>query len=122
MSNSTPRSLESWGDLLEAVRETEDDLAGVAPFRDALIGAHTRASALKALRDTLQASTSDARRHTREAMVEGKDAAVALRGFIQSLLGTRNEKLLTYGLQPKGSHCRRWRKKGAGVRKRVAAK
>jgi hypothetical protein len=122
MSNSTPRSLENWEDLLQAVQETEDELTGVAPFRDALIGAHTRAAALKSLRDTLQTSTSDARRQTREAMVEGKDAAVALRGFIQSLLGTRNEKLLTYGLQPKGRHCRGRRKKGAGARKGVAAK
>lgn len=130
MSKSTPTTMSSWEDLLEAVRDTESELAGVAPFRQALADAHTRARTLRSLRDTLQSSTSDARRRTREAMVAGKDAALALRGFVQSVLGTRNEKLLLYGLQPKGRHCRAKRKVRASAppsrkkvtRKRVTAK
>ena len=102
MSDSTPITPESWEMLLEAVRETEHDLAGVAPFRDALADAHTRALVLKITRDTQEASAREARRSYREAWTTGKDAAVALRGFIQSVLGLRNEKLVCYGLQPRG--------------------
>jgi hypothetical protein len=107
MSNSTPITPESWEALLEAVRETEHDLAGVAPFRDTLADLHTRAILLKSARDTQVAAARDARRSYREAMAAGKDAAVALRGFIQSVLGLRNEQLVCYGLQPRGRHRRR---------------
>jgi hypothetical protein len=104
MSNSTPITPESWEALLEAVRETEHGLAGVAPFRDTLADLHTRAILLKSARDTQVAAVREARRSYREAMTAGKDAAVALRGFIQSVLGLRNEQLLCYGLQPRGRH------------------
>jgi hypothetical protein len=110
MSKSTPNTPESWELLLEAVRETEHHLAGVAPFRDTLADAHTRALLLKMARDTEVAAAREARRSYREAMSSGKDAAVALRNFIQSVLGMRNEQLLCYGIQPRGSRCRRKRK------------
>jgi hypothetical protein len=119
MSDSTPISPESWEALLEAVRETEHDLAGVAPFRDTLADAHTRALLLKITRDTQEVSARDARRSYREALTAGKDAAVALRGFIQSVLGLRNEKLVCYGLQPRG---RRRRSPGKPDRSSSACK
>ncbi|MFL6262504.1 MAG: hypothetical protein ACJ76Y_22635 [Thermoanaerobaculia bacterium] len=111
MSNSTPITPESWEALLEAVRETEHDLAGVAPFRDTLADAHTRAIMLKTTRDSQVASAQEARRSYREALTMGKDAAVALRGFIQSVLGLRNEQLACYGLQPRGKRCRGLKRK-----------
>src|SRR4051794_31272008 len=111
MSKSTPRTPETWEELLESVRETEHELAGVAPFRDALADAHTRVLLLRTARDSQEAAAREARLSHREAMREGKDAAIALRGFVQSVLGTRNEKLLCYGIQPKGRRrCRAWRK------------
>ena len=110
MSRPTPNTPETWETLLEAVRETEQDLAGVAPFRDTLADAHTRAILLKTARDTEVAAAREARRSYREAMNAGKDAAVALRNFIQSVLGMRNEHLLSYGIQPRGKRCRRNRK------------
>jgi hypothetical protein len=76
----------------------------VAPFRDTLADLHTRAILLKSARDTQVAAVRDARQSYREAMAAGKDAAVALRGFIQSVLGLRNEQLVCYGLQPRGRH------------------
>lgn len=119
MSDSTPITPESWDALLEAVRETEHDLAGVAPFRDALADAYTRALLLKITRDTQEASAREARRGYREALATGKDAAVALRGFIQSVLGLRNDKLVCYGLQPRG---RRRRPQGKPDRSSPACK
>jgi len=107
MSKSTPNTPESWEALLEAVRETEHYLAGVAPFRDTLADAHTRAILLKTARDTEVAAAREARQSYREAMSAGKDAAVALRNFIQSVLGMRNEHLLSYGIQPRGKRCLR---------------
>jgi hypothetical protein len=43
MSKSTPTTPKSWEDLLESVRDHEDELAGVALFRDRLANAHARA-------------------------------------------------------------------------------
>jgi len=125
MSKTTPKTLESWKSLLDAVRETETELPGVAPFRDTLTEAHARALTLKTVRASLEASTGDARHRHREAMAVGKDAAVALRGFVQSVLGTRNEKLLLYDMVPLGRHCNRRRKQAVASRssaKKVAAK
>jgi hypothetical protein len=113
---STPKTLESWESLLNAVRENEAQLPGVAPFRDTLTEAHARAHTLKAVRMALETTAGDARHRHRQAMVAGKDAAVALRGFLQSLLGIRNEKLLLYDMAPQGrSACRR-RKPGLASR------
>jgi hypothetical protein len=125
MSRPTPDTPEAWETLLEAVRETEQDLAGVAPFRDTLADAHTRALLLKTTRDAQVVSALEARRSYREALHAGQDAAVALRNFIQSVLGMRNEKLLCYGIQPRGSRCRRKRKLDAAttpVRARAGAR
>ncbi len=125
MSRSTPITPESWETLLEAVRETEEDLAGVAPFRDTLAGAHARALALKAVRDVHEAAIRKIRDSHRAAMLAGKDAAIALRGFVQSVLGTRNEKLRLYGLKPKGRRRKVRKKPGPSAcpgRKRACGK
>jgi hypothetical protein len=116
MSKSTPTTPESWETLLEAVKDTALDLPGVAPFRNTLAAARTRALALKAVRTTLEASAKDARQSHREALTAGKDAAVALRGFVRSTLGHRNEKLLTYGMIPLGRVCRGRRKLAVAAR------
>jgi hypothetical protein len=105
MSKNTPTTPESWEDLLESVRDHECELAGVAPFRDHLAHAHARALALQAVRTLLEASVREARQTHREALAAGKDAAIALRGFIKSTLGTRNEKLLDYNMMPLGRIC-----------------
>jgi hypothetical protein len=116
MSRPTPNTPETWETLLEAVRETEQDLAGVAPFRDTLADAHTRALLLKTTRDTQEAVAREVRQSYRQALHAGQDAAVALRNFIQSVLGMRHEKLLCYGIQPRGKRCRRKRNLNAATR------
>jgi hypothetical protein len=122
MSRPTPNTPETWETLLESVRETEQDLAGVAPFRDALADAHTRTLQLKTTRDAQLIAAWEARQSYRQALSEGHDAAVALRNFIQSVLGMRNEKLLCYGIQPRGSRCRRKRKLDAAMTPPVRAR
>lgn len=114
MSTSTPNTPEVWESLLEVVRETEQDLTGVAPFRDTLADAHTRVLMLKTARDAQNAAAAESRRQYREALRAGQDAAVALRGFVQSVLGLRNEKLRCYGIQPRGRN-------GGSHRKPVAS-
>ncbi len=106
MPRTTPITPESWEDLLESVRDHECELAGVAPFQHHLADAHARALALKAVRTALETSLREARQTQREALAAGKDAAIALRGFIKSVLGTRNEKLLDYNMMPLGRVCR----------------
>jgi hypothetical protein len=106
MPRTTPITPESWEDLLESVRTNECEFAGVTPFRDHLEEAHARALALKAVRAALETSVREVRQTQREALAAGKDAAIALRGFIKSILGTRNEKLLDYNMMPLGRLCR----------------
>jgi hypothetical protein len=113
MSKSTPTIPKSWEDLLESVRDHESELAGVAPFRDHLANAHTRAVTFQAMRTTLEASTREARQNERDALAAGKDAAIALRGFIKSVLGSRNEKLLDYHMLPLGRPSRTRKKRRA---------
>jgi hypothetical protein len=99
----TPYNLiEEWNVLLQAVRETESDLKGVVPFREALAAAQERAHAVHSLRETLKTTIADAGERLQEVLAVGEDAAVALRGFIRSMLGMSNEKLLRYGIQPRG--------------------
>ena len=121
MSKSTPTTPETWETLLEAVRETEPYLAGVAPFRDTLEDARARVLLLKTTRDAQVAAAHEARQSYQEALTAGKDAAVALRGFIQSVLGMRNEQLLCYGIQPRGNRCRRKRKLDSASSSRARA-
>ncbi|HEY3568486.1 MAG TPA: hypothetical protein VGP73_11185 [Thermoanaerobaculia bacterium] len=121
MSKSIPNTPEVWETLLEAVRETEPYLAGVAPFRDTLEDARARVILLKTTRDAQVTAAREARQSYREALTAGKDAAVALRGFIQSVLGMRNEQLLCYGIQPRGNRCRRKRKLDSASTSRARA-
>jgi hypothetical protein len=123
MSKSTPTTPKSWEDLLESVRDHEDELAGVALFRDRLANAHARAVTFQAVRTTLEGSARDARQNELAALSAGKDAAIALRGYIKSVLGTRNEKLLDYHMLPLGrpSRTRKKLRSAAARRKKRAA-
>ena len=70
---------------------------------------------------TQEAVAREVRQSYRQALHAGQDAAVALRNFIQSVLGMRNEKLLCYGMQPRGKRCRRKRKPDAAPPDRTKA-
>jgi hypothetical protein len=111
MRKSPKNAFAEWETLLQAVRETEGDLGCVTPFREALANAQAQALTFKALRDSLEASVGDADHRLRKAVTAGEDAAVSLRGFIRSVLGVRNEKLLRYGILPLGGRHRRARDK-----------
>lgn len=102
MSKSPYNVIAEWDTLLQAVKETEGDLKGVAPFREALANARARAHIFKGLQESLEASAGDATDRLRETVAVGEDAAVALRSFIQGVLGMRNEKLFRYGIRPRG--------------------
>lgn len=95
---------EEWDALLQAVKETEGDLKGVVPFREALAEARERAHAANSLKETLKATGADAVERLREVLTVGEDAAVALRNFIRGVLGMSNEKLRRYGIQPRGKY------------------
>ncbi|PYQ65441.1 MAG: hypothetical protein DMF53_05530 [Acidobacteria bacterium] len=102
MSKSPYNAIAEWDTLLQAVKETEGDLAGVVPFREALANARARAHMFKGLQDSLEASAGEATDRLRETVAVGEDAVVALRSFIRGVLGMRNEKLLRYGIKPRG--------------------
>lgn len=106
MSKSMNDALEEWDLLLQSVRETEGDLAGVAPFREALARSKAQVRTFRSLRDTLKVSTGDASHRLRSALGTGEDAAVSLRSFIRGALGPRSEKLHRYGMKPLGGRRR----------------
>lgn len=99
-----------WTSLADEVRANEAELAGVAPFREAVERARDRVLAFQCLRDGLRASTMDATASLNAALAEGRDAAGCLRSFIKSMLGPRSEKLVRYGIKPR-------RKRGRCVRR-----
>jgi hypothetical protein len=106
MRKSTNNAIEEWDTLLQVVRETEGELGGISPFRKALADAHAQARTYQSLRNSLAASTRDARQRFNHSMTVGEDAAVALRGFIRSVLGPRSDKLRSYGIKPLGGRRR----------------
>jgi hypothetical protein len=99
-SNSRDKQLQGWDTLLEEVRENQADLPGAAPFLRALERANDQAVSLRIRRDRLLASSRDATRELDQAFTAGREAASALRSFVKSVLGFRNEKLLGYGIKP----------------------
>jgi hypothetical protein len=126
MSHLPYNVTEEWDALLQAVRETESDLKGVVPFREALADARERAHAANSLRETLKTTSADAGQRLREVLTVGEDAAVALRNFIRGALGMSNEKLRRYGIQPRGKYRGPKRKLGrsspSAVRKRACGR
>lgn len=99
--------LAEWSALLKEVRANEAELAGVARYRDALEKTYAEAQATKGQRDALHTSTMDATRRLSKAFAEGRDASIALRSFIRSVLGVRAEKLRRYGIKPLRKRARR---------------
>lgn len=91
-----------WDVLLKTARRHECELGGVAPFLEALAGAHDQAVSLKSLRDSLDASANDADLRLKAVLERGHDAAINLRSFILSVLGLKNPKLREYGMTPRG--------------------
>ena len=110
---------QNWNVLLKEVRENEAELPGVAPYLAALEQANDQAESFQIRRDRLVEASKEATQQLNESCDAGLEAAVALRSFIKSVLGFRNEKLLTYGIKPVRSR-RRARK--APVRKARACR
>ncbi|HEX9940498.1 MAG TPA: hypothetical protein VGG03_00665 [Thermoanaerobaculia bacterium] len=108
--------LNEWYGLLQAVRENESELAGVAPLREALEKAYARTEAFSSLRDTLYTSAQDATQRYHEAVAEGKDASIRLRSYIKGMLGIWTEKLLLYGIRPIRKRGRRARRRAEVVK------
>jgi len=95
-----------WESLLTTVRQHQDELAGVTPFRDALATAHLAAVTSRNVRDSLAASAMEETRRLNEAVAAGCDAASRLRHYIKSVLGVRSEKLSRHGIKARGKRAR----------------
>lgn len=98
--NAQVDHLRVWEKLLKEVRVSEAALAGIVPFRAALENAYSQAVNARVRRDALLASSREATAQVTEAFAGCADAARALRHFLKSVLGSRNQKLLRYGIQP----------------------
>lgn len=96
-------TLYDWEKLLKAVQENEAELAGIEPFRSALARAYAQAMTFRDVRDSLVAAAADAAQRLNEAVATGYDAALSLRSFIRSVYGPQAEKLIEYGIRPRGS-------------------
>ena len=99
-SNSRDKQLQGWDMLLEEARENRAGLPGVAPFLRALESTNDQAVSLLIRRERLVAASREATRELDQAFAAGREAASALRSFVKSVLGFRNEKLLGYGIKP----------------------
>lgn len=100
MRDTQDRQLQKGHKLLEAVRESESGIPGVAPFRKALEKAHNRALSARGQRESLAAASKEATRQLNEDLAATNDAASALRSYIRGVLGPRNPSLATYGIKP----------------------
>ncbi|HEV2856165.1 MAG TPA: hypothetical protein VHC97_25475 [Thermoanaerobaculia bacterium] len=105
--NSQDALFQEWEEMVQAAREDEAELTGLAPFRAALEHAHSQAVACRCLRDTLNISAEDATRRLQEHLTEGRDTASRLRSFVKSMFGRRSEKLRRYGIKTRSRRLRR---------------
>lgn len=88
-----------WESLLKSVRKYQDEIAGVAPFQDALATAHLTAVTSRNVRDSLAAAATEETRRLNEALITGRDAASRLRHYIKGVLGVRSDKLGRHGIK-----------------------
>jgi hypothetical protein len=98
-SPSQDDTFQEWESLLKTVRQHQDEIVGIAPFRDALATAHLTAVASRNLRDSYEASAQEETRRLKEALATGRDAVSSLRYYIKGVLGIRSEKLSRYGIK-----------------------
>ena len=98
--------VKKWAPLLRAVRLNERKLGGVAPFREALERAYSESLFNQRAVDRILASLKQALRRRNKSLATGYDAAISLRNFIKSVLGTRSAELLQYGMKPRRSYNR----------------
>jgi len=97
--NSQDAIFERWERLIEAAREDEAEVAGLAPFRAALEHAHSEAVGNRCLRDAFNVSKQETTRKLQRDLAGGRDAASLLRSFVKSMFGRKSEKLRRYGIR-----------------------
>jgi hypothetical protein len=98
--NSQAGQFREWEALLREVRNTEAELPGAAQFVATLERAHAEAVFWRVVRDGLLRAARSSTQELNETCATGRDAAIALRSFVKSVLGYRNEKLVRYGVKP----------------------
>ena len=87
--------------MLKAVCRYEAELGGVTPFRDALETAYTQSLFNRQRRQVARAAAKEATRQLHESLNSACDARVALRHFLQSVLGYRSDKLRLFDIEPR---------------------
>jgi hypothetical protein len=92
--------LREWEALLGAVTDHGSELAPVEPHRTALADTLQRIKQAKVLQDSHRATKQRTTQKLKEMLVEGKDRAARLRGAIRAEMGTGNEQLVQFGIQP----------------------
>jgi hypothetical protein len=101
MRQSQDQEIHGGARLLEAVRETEGELPGVAPILAALETFHAQAVSAHGRREKLVAAAREATKQLNENLAAANDAAIALRSYIKGVLGFRNPRLTHYGIKPR---------------------
>jgi|SRR6185295_10451532 len=96
-----------WAPLLKAVRLNKPRLAGVKPFQEALERAYSEALFNQRAVDVARKALRTATQRRNETLDKGYDADLSLRHFLKSVLGTRSEELIQYGMKPRGPRRRR---------------
>lgn len=99
--NSYETQIRDWERLLEAVQEGEAGLAGAASLSAALQSACAKAVRIRKHRDELHAASQEETRALHRALEECREAGISLRSYIKSVLGSRAEALVRYGVTPR---------------------
>lgn len=93
------------------------ELPGICRYTASLDQAYARVMKSRGQRNSLVASAQEATRQMNEDFKVYREAVTAMRNYIKSVLGHRNEKLLRYGIRPirKGSRFVRRVKEAGGL-------
>jgi hypothetical protein len=100
--NSQEGMLSDWEQLLAAVGANREDLPHVETVR-ARLAAHVEdLRLLHSDRDRLRTETRRMTEEILQGFAEGGDLAIRLRSYVRSTYGIHSDKLLEFGIKPRG--------------------
>jgi len=98
--NALADVLREWESLLNAVADHAGELGVAEPYRAARAESLDKVREAKGVQEMYDANRQASTRSLGEALFEGKDRAVRLRGVIRAVLGPTTERLTQFGIRP----------------------
>ena len=105
--SSFPDFMADWSLLVNAVENNSDALPDLSGLLGPLKGFLDEARELDVAKAAARAQLSQGAKRTRTLVPEGREAATRLRNAIKIHFGSRNEKLVEFGIAPLRARRRR---------------